>query len=53
MQVIINEDKSETGFKIQDLTIEDRQKLVGAFIWLLQEDKKQNPAPYQRKNITK
>ncbi|MFZ2693732.1 MAG: hypothetical protein WAX85_00320 [Minisyncoccia bacterium] len=25
------------------LSVEDRQKLVGAFAWLIQEDKKQNP----------
>ena len=34
---------------ISDLSLEDRQKLVGAFAWLIQEDKKQNPALYQLK----
>lgn len=35
---------------INDLTLEDRNKLVGAFAWLIKEDKKQNPALYQDKN---
>jgi len=39
----------EKGFKIANLPLEDRQKLVGAFAWLIQEDKKQNPALYQIK----
>jgi len=31
----------------QELSSDDKQKLVGAFAWLIQEDKKQNPALYQ------
>jgi hypothetical protein len=31
------------------LSIEDRSRLVGAFVWLIEEDKKQNPALYQLK----
>lgn len=30
-----------------DLPKEDKQKLVDTFIWLLQEDKKQNPELYK------
>lgn len=35
--------------KLNNLKIEDKQKLVAVFAWLLEEDKKQNPALY--KNI--
>lgn len=38
-----------TGFKIDSLSLEDKQRLVGAFVWLIEEDKKQNPAFYQPK----
>lgn len=41
----------ENKFKLQNLSLNDRQKLVGAFTWLIKEDKKQNPALYQRKKI--
>jgi hypothetical protein len=37
------------GFKISDLMTEDKQKLVGVFAWLLQEDRKQNPELYQQR----
>jgi uncharacterized protein YfaT (DUF1175 family) len=47
-EVIIPKEPSE-GLKINELTIEDRQKLVNVFAWLIQEDKKQNPALYQIK----
>ena len=42
-------EKPKNGFKINELIIEDKQKLVGAFVWLIQEDKKQNPALYEIK----
>lgn len=32
---------------MQDLPVEDKQRLVGAFVWLIKEDKKQNPELYQ------
>lgn len=35
--------------KLNSLSVEDKQKLVNVFVWLLEEDKKQNPALY--KNI--
>jgi hypothetical protein len=41
--------KSKTNSRIEKLSIEDKQKLVGAFAWLIQEDKKQNPEFYQHK----
>ncbi len=36
-------------FKMKDLSFDERERLVGAFAWLIQEDKKQNPALYQPK----
>ncbi len=49
MQDFINNEQPKKGFRISDLSVEDRQKLVGGFAWLIQEDKKQNPALYQIK----
>lgn len=49
MQEIVVEKKPKEGFKIDNLSLEDKQKLVGAFVWLIQEDKKQNPALYKIK----
>lgn len=34
-------------FKIKNLSLDERERLVGAFAWLLEEDKKQNPALYR------
>lgn len=45
----LEEQKQKSVFSINDLTLEDRNKLVGAFVWLIEEDKKQNPALYQIK----
>lgn len=39
--------KPKNGFKINDLSLEAKQNLVGAFAWLIKEDKKQNPALYK------
>ena len=49
MQEIVITKKPINGFKLDNLPLEDKQKLVGAFTWLIQEDKKQNPALYQSK----
>lgn len=32
---------------VKDISLEDKQRLVDAFAWLIQEDKKQNPALYK------
>jgi hypothetical protein len=45
----LEEQKQNPVLKVNDLTLEDRDKLVGAFAWLIKEDKKQNPALYQIK----
>lgn len=50
MQEVINpQQKQKPVLTINDLTLEDRKKLVGVFAWLIKEDKKQNPALYQIK----
>ena len=40
-------------FNIKDLSFEERDNLVGAFAWLIQEDKKQNPDDYKLNNSKK
>ena len=49
MQDIVVEKETQKSFKIDELPLEDKQRLVGAFVWLIEEDKKQNPALYQPK----
>lgn len=36
--------------EIDNLLIDEKQKLVSVFVWLIEEDKKQNPANYDYKN---
>lgn len=40
----------DKDLKLNTLPIEDKQKLVDVFAWLIQEDKKQNPALYKLSN---
>jgi hypothetical protein len=49
MQEIVSEKKPEKGFKMNALTLEEKQGLVAVFAWLIQEDKKQNPELYKLK----
>jgi len=49
MQETATKPKPEQDFQIKNLTPEDRGRLVGAFVWLIQEDKRQNPKLYQIK----
>ena len=49
MQDTATTQKPERDFQIKNLTLEDKHRLVGAFAWLIKEDKKQNPALYQFK----
>ena len=49
MQEIVVPKETGKGFKTNVLSLEDKQKLVGAFAWLIEEDKKQNPEFYQLK----
>ena len=39
-----NSDKNNI---LNNLNLEDRQKLMNAFVWLIQEDQKQNPSLYK------
>ncbi len=47
MQEIVSSKEAVKGFKIDEIPLEDKQRLVGAFVWLIEEDKKQNPELYQ------
>jgi len=49
MQSTTKPQEPKVCFNINDLSLEDRTKFVGAFVWLIKEDKKQNPAFYQIK----
>jgi len=49
VQDIVTTKEAVKSFKIDELPLEDKQRLVGAFVWLIEEDKKQNPALYQAK----
>ena len=40
----VNEQKKVS---FQELSFDEKQRLVGAFLWLIEQDKKQNPALYQ------
>lgn len=51
MQDIVSIQETKESFKIDELPLEDQQRLVGAFAWLIEEDKKQNPTLYQIKKI--
>lgn len=35
--------------QLNNMSAEEKQRLVGAFVWLIEEDKKQNPELYQIK----
>ena len=48
-EIITTKQEPKIGFNINDITLEDKNKLVVAFVWLIKEDKKQNPALYQVK----
>jgi len=37
----------QASIRLGDLPLEDQQRLVGVFVWLIEEDKKQNPALYE------
>ena len=53
MHEIISTKETVTGFQINELPLEDKQRLVGAFVWLIEQDKKQNPELYQIKKTQK
>lgn len=51
MQEIATATQNVKSISLAELLLEDKQRLVDAFVWLLEEDKKQNPELYQRKTI--
>lgn len=51
MQSSTQTQKPKIGFKIKELSLEEKNRLVGAFVWLIKEDKKQNPELYQPKKL--
>lgn len=53
MQDIVSIQETKKSFKIDELPLEDQQRLVGAFVWLIEEDKRQNPALYKQDNNQK
>ncbi len=52
MQKTVKGDDLKNGLTLDNLSSEDRQNLVDVFAWLIQEDKKQNPALYERSKQT-
>jgi len=48
MQEFSKQNNKQTGIPFERFSPEEKQKLVGAFVWLIEQDKKQNPALYQR-----
>lgn len=51
MQDAVEQKEALRDFKIDKLPPEDKQRLVDAFVWLIEEDKKQNPALYKTKKL--
>lgn len=50
MQEFVDETTQQNGVVLDNLKLEEKQRLVDAFAWLIQEDKKQNPALYNLTN---
>ena len=44
------QDKDGQQISLKGFSIENKHRLISAFVWLIEQDKKQNPAPYQRNN---
>jgi hypothetical protein len=38
---------SKEKIDFNSFSLEEQRKLVGAFVWLVEQDKKQNPSLYQ------
>lgn len=45
--------KPKDSFETKRLSLEDKNRLVDVFMWLINEDKKQNPELYKINNTTK
>jgi|GEM_PF-1133160 len=48
MQEFNKQKYKQEKVSFQELSFDERQRLVGSFVWLIEQDKKQNPALYQR-----
>ena len=48
MQEFSKQNNKQVKVSFQEFSPDEKQKLVGAFVWLIEQDKKQNPALYQR-----
>jgi hypothetical protein len=42
-----SEQNTKKRFEIKSISLDERQRLVGAFAWLIEQDKKQNPSLYK------
>jgi hypothetical protein len=49
MQSSTDTKKQKVGVSLQSLSLEEKNRLVGAFAWLIKQDKKQNPELYKLK----
>lgn len=48
----LDKQKKESGLiTFKSLAPQEGQRLVAAFVWLIEQDKKQNPAIYERKGV--
>ena len=46
----ITKQNNKPKINFQSFSVEEKQRLVGAFVWLIEQDKKQNPALYKLNN---
>ncbi len=51
MQITTSEEQARRGFKMKNLPLEDKHRLVGFFALLIKVDKRVNPALYQIKQM--
>ena len=49
MYELINQEQPKKVVRMVDLNCDERERLVGAFAWLIKEHKKQNPEFYKIK----
>jgi hypothetical protein len=47
MQEITNQRIETYKASFEELSNDEKQRLINAFVWLIEQDKKQNPAFYQ------
>jgi hypothetical protein len=52
LQMLLSDNSKSGNTDLKNLSLEDKQKLVSVFAWLIEEDKKQNSALYQSKKVS-